>query len=162
MTEQYPWSDSGKQLLSIFEAKIQYYGGASVLIDELCREDIFPQKSYVRPKKKTKFQILNENHKAFVINNWHKMSTNDIAKKLKFCQSSIVRFSQQMNLGRNQYKKTYSTGQQYKLTDWYLNTETGIYYENLMRAVKSVNGDWYNMYFRIHKRKLNNTSFIRV
>lgn len=160
--EQYPWSDSGKQLLSIFEAKIQYYGGAPVLIDELCKEDIIEFKAYKKPKKKTKFKFIKDSHKATIIDLWNKKSTNMIAQSLKISHDTVTMVARSMKLGRNKFSEKFSNGQQNKTKNMVLNLETGIYYENIMLAAKTINVTWHNLNWRISKSKVNNTSFIRV
>lgn len=160
---KFEWTPEGRQLLSIFESKIKFYGGSDQLIEYLCQEDlIIEYKNYTPPKKHTKFQALKAHHKSYILNNWGKQSTKSIAQSIKISHDTVTSAAKQMKLGRNKYSHTYIYGQKNKITGWLLNLETGIYYENLTRAAESINVDRQKLYFKMNKRKINNSSFIKV
>lgn len=159
---EFEWTQSGKELLSIFEAKINYYGGAENLCDIICNENNTHVIQELSVSKYTPHQSAKRAQTGYIVKMWHKLSTPTIANNLGISHDTVTKTANLLNLGRNKANELMSEGQRNKVTKWILNTETGIYYENLMLAAKSRNLRWHNLqWFLVKKKKGKNpTPFI--
>lgn len=158
---EFEWSQSGKELLSIFEAKINYYGGVEKLCDIICNEDTAFVAQEISTPALTSFESVKRKRRGYIVKMWHKLSTPTIANNLGVSHDRVTTIANLLNLGRNKANELMSEGQRNKITKWILNTETGIYYENLMLAAKSRNLRWHNLqWFLVKKKGKNPTPFI--
>ncbi len=160
---EFEWTPEGRQLLSIFEAKIRYYGGPEKLCDIICEEDRVFKKQKDIELKSTPFKAAKRKQMGYILKMWNKYATPVIASKLRISHDTVTLTAKMLKLGRNKANDFFSAGQQNKATNWVLNTETGIYYENLMLAAKAAGITWHLLYFHLNKRKKGNkTVFIKV
>jgi len=129
-TEHFDWMPGGMALLGLIKNKIRYYGGERRLYGEMVKET---RPILTMPNKEVPTTAL-----SIVINNWNKETAEDIGKRIGRTASTVHRKVKQLGLTKNR-ATSYSTGQQLKLTQWVLNLETGIYYENMAFAARVTN-----------------------
>lgn len=160
--EGYAWSDGGRELLSIIEAKIELYGGRAALYRTICAENNVYIEQVISTEPTTPYKTAKRNQIGYIVAMWNIYSTPTIANKLSISHDTVTLTAKMLKLGRNMASERLSYGQSYKKTTIVLDTSNGIFYENIMLAAKSKNMDWRYLYNRINDSIKNNTSFIRL
>lgn len=149
--EQYPWSDSGKELLSNVKALIQHNGGRHLMYCKVKRE---ANKRIYRFKETGEDPPVSID--SIIFNNWDKLSLPEIAKLTGKKVGYVFYRGKWLGLPSKVYNGLPLAA---KLI---LNTETGIYYESTLQAAISRNMTLKNLSRRLVGKRKNNTSFIRV
>lgn len=148
----HPYTPEGRQLLKNFQIEIQRNGGIYRTYKAILRERnkrIYKFKESAEPVPQTRESII--------CNLWHKKSIPQIAKIVGLGETRVREIGKFLLLGERKYVQNYEE-HGYLV----LNTQTGIYYNSVVLAAKSVNKDASVLSKKLIGKRRNNTSFIRV
>lgn len=89
MTEQYPWSDSGKQLLKELQIRIDIYGGREKLAAEIEKEELTIKPAFYTFKDWQPKGAFTKQEENYIIRNYKRMTMREIGDVLHRTKGSI-------------------------------------------------------------------------
>ena len=151
---QFEWSESGKQLLRIFEQKIKEHGGHFSLWSKM-RKEVSPVRiKHNRPAKRTHY-ILGS---AYIHDNWNKLTLTEIAQAINKPLVSVSRQAKRMGL-RSKKNDFINRGKYVQMEKGkrVINKDTGVIYPSIRQAALSIGMDRQNLRRRLYGVVTNNT-----
>ena len=150
-TQKFDWTPGGLDLLDKIQRRIKWYGGANRLYNDMIKE--------TRPILTMPNREVPVSNLSVVFNHIDKLSAEDIGKKIGKSQTTVLRYIGELGLKKIR-ATNYGNGQKVHIRQWVLNVETGIYYENMVKAAETTNMKLSVFHKQVRgMRKVNKTAF---
>lgn len=149
MNTQFEWSDGGRELLKVIEAEIAKNGGRYRTHCKLQREA--NRRIYKFKQVEVPISI-----NSIIFNNWHKLMISEISNLVGLPIGTVYWRGRWLGLptkGRSLSKHN---------EKMVFNTQTGIYYDSIKDAWKTVGGCYKTLSRKLKGDCNNNTSFVRI
>lgn len=153
-TPKYEWQEGGRELLRVIQERIKFYGGNLVLHKAMIKE--------TRPILTMPNTEVETSRFSVIYNMWPTHTLDQIAAKIGCSYQLVYKHAQRLGLTKNHKQTGYKFDQRLKQTYWVLNKQTGIYYENIVRASESIGMHPGVLNKRLHGKAPNKTALIIV
>lgn len=136
---QYDWSESGLNLLTIFEAKIRQEGGHFSLWSKMRKElqPVLQRAEY--PKRKAKRSPWKHQYARYLIDNWKTLNYAAMVKHTGMSPAGLSRLAKGLRLKSKPIIYNGPRVECRRSLSLVLDLETGIYYFNMNECARAVN-----------------------